>query len=257
VKFHLEQLNTYQQQLQQFMTVPNGISPTINNETQTYLQYCYTHYQMYQNFLASQTPVSSITTVPSNPASASSAAAAATPPPPQPAPAPAAAAAPPPPNNNNNNNIEPDHENDLLGTLHMLAELFVLCSIIYFYSTFNRFLVVFVIFILLYLHYRGFLSLQRRRRAQVQPPVVPVEQEEQQQPPPPATDAEQQPADDEPEADAAPPLAPNEPQNPNDLQRPQPPPLVPVDNQITTTRLLVTAISTFFSSLIPERPQRM
>ena len=33
----------------------------------------------------------------------------------------------------------------------MLAELFILCSIIYFYSTFNRFLVVFVIFALLFL----------------------------------------------------------------------------------------------------------
>ncbi len=29
-----------------FLTNPNGISPTNNYETQAYLQYCYTHYQM-------------------------------------------------------------------------------------------------------------------------------------------------------------------------------------------------------------------
>jgi hypothetical protein len=66
------------------------------------------------------------------------------PPPPQPAPA-----QPAPGNNNNNNEFE--QENDLLGILNMLVELFVLCSIIYFYSTFSRFVVVFLIFALLYL----------------------------------------------------------------------------------------------------------
>ncbi|CAF4221713.1 unnamed protein product, partial [Rotaria magnacalcarata] len=69
------------------------------------------------------------------------------------APAAAAAAAAPAPApqpaaGNNNNDLE--QENDLLGVLNMLVELFVLCSIIYFYSTFSRFLVVFVIFVLLY-----------------------------------------------------------------------------------------------------------
>lgn len=68
-----------------------------------------------------------------------------------PAPQPAAAPAPAPAAAPVNNNIELEQENDLLGVLNMLAELFVLCSIIYFYSTFNRFLVVFVIFTLLYL----------------------------------------------------------------------------------------------------------
>lgn len=67
------------------------------------------------------------------------------PPPPQPAPAQPAAG------NNNNNNNEFEQENDLLGILNMLVELFVLCSIIYFYSTFSRFVVVFLIFALLYL----------------------------------------------------------------------------------------------------------
>ncbi|CAF5177207.1 unnamed protein product, partial [Rotaria magnacalcarata] len=62
--------------------------------------------------------------------------------------APAPAPAPQPAAGNNNNDLE--QENDLLGVLNMLVELFVLCSIIYFYSTFSRFLVVFVIFVLLY-----------------------------------------------------------------------------------------------------------
>ena len=68
-----------------------------------------------------------------------------------PPPAPPQAAAQPPPAGNNNNNNELEQDNDLLGILNMLVELFVLCSIIYFYSTFSRFLVVFLIFALLYL----------------------------------------------------------------------------------------------------------
>jgi hypothetical protein len=60
---YLEELNKYQQQLQQylkeffieinnssslsrFVMNPNGPPPTCNYETQAYLQYCYTHYQM-------------------------------------------------------------------------------------------------------------------------------------------------------------------------------------------------------------------
>ena len=64
-------------------------------------------------------------------------------------PPPAAAAAPAQPAAGNNNEVE--QENDLLGVLNMLVELFVLCSIIYFYSTFSRFLLVFIFFTVLYL----------------------------------------------------------------------------------------------------------
>jgi len=241
---YLEELNKYQQQLQQFLNNPNGIPPIANYETQAYLQYCYTHYQMYQNFLAYQRTVAIPSTAIPTPVqqSTTTTSAAAAPPPPPPAAAQAAAAAPA---GNNNNEFEQD--NDLLGILNMLVELFVLCSIIYFYSTFSRFLVVFLIFALLYLHCRGYLSIQRRRRAQVQPaPVVPEQA---------AGNDGEQGGDDEAEPE---PVA-NEPQNQNDIQRqhPPPPPPGPVgDNQITTTRVLLTAVSTFFSSLIPERPQR-
>ncbi len=95
-----------------------------------------------QNFLAHQRPVAAPSTTNPTPTQQSSTATtttAANPPPPA-----AAAAA-------ENNNNEFEQENDLLGVLNMLVELFVLCSIIYFYSTFSRFLVVFLIFALLYL----------------------------------------------------------------------------------------------------------
>lgn len=239
---YFEELNKYQQQLQQFITNPNAIPPVANYETQAYLQYCHTHYQMYQNLLTYQRTVTTPSTVNPNPVQQSTTTTTAAPPPP-----PAAAQAAPAAGNNNNNNNDFEQENDLLGILNMLVELFVLCSIIYFYSTFSRFLVVFLIFALLYLHCRGYLSLQRRRRVQVQPaPVVPEQAA--------GNDGEQGGED-----EAEPEPAANEAQNQNDIQRqrPSPPPPGPLgDNQIPTTRVLLTAVSTFFSSLIPERPQR-
>ncbi len=103
-------------------------------------------YQFSQNFLAYQRTVATPSTVNTNPIQQSTTTTTAPPPPPPPPPAQAAAAAA-----GNNNNNEFEQENDLLGILNMLVELFVLCSIIYFYSTFSRFLVVFLIFALLYL----------------------------------------------------------------------------------------------------------
>ncbi|CAF3745478.1 unnamed protein product [Rotaria sp. Silwood1] len=101
------------------------------------------------------------------------------------------------------------------------------------------------------LHCRGYLSIHRRRRAQVPPvPIVP------EQPAAAAANDVEQGGEDETEVE----VVPNEAQNQNDIERqrpPPPPPAPPVgDNQITTSRLLLTAVSTFFSSLIPERPQR-
>ncbi|CAF4942445.1 unnamed protein product [Rotaria sp. Silwood1] len=254
---YLEELYKYQQQLQQFIINPNGNSPICNYESQAYLQYCYTHYQMYQNLLTYQRTVipSSTTTTTSSIQQSISTDNNTTPPPPPPAAAQQQAAAA-------NNNNDAEQENDLLGVLNMLVELFVLCSIIYFYSTFSRFLVVFVIFALLYLHCRGYLSIHRRRRAQVPPvPIVP------EQPAAAAANDVEQGGEDETEVE----VIANEAQNQNDIERqrvckmfcffepkpPPPPPAPPVgDNQITTSRLLLTAVSTFFSSLIPERPQR-
>ncbi|CAF3882462.1 unnamed protein product, partial [Adineta steineri] len=240
---YLDELNKYQQQLQQYLINPNGCLPVSNYNTQAYLEYCYTHYQMYQNLHAYQrtvvTPPTIVTNTMQQPASTTTTTA------PPPAAAAAAAAPQPAAAGNNNNELEP--ENDLLGILNMLVELFVLCSIIYFYSTFSRFLVVFVIFALLYLHCRGYLSIQRRRRIQVQPiPVVPEQ---------PAENNGEHVGEDEAEGEQAG----NEAQNQNDIQRPRQTPSPPapiVENQITTARLLFTAVSTFFSSLIPERPQR-
>ncbi|CAF3195593.1 unnamed protein product [Rotaria socialis] len=240
-----EELFRYQQQLQGFLINPCGTQPDLNFESQAYLQYCYTHYQMYQNLLAYQRtviPPSTTTTTTTTTATPTSTQQSSTNETSAPAP-PAAAPAPQPAAGNN----DLEQENDLLGVLNMLVELFVLCSIIYFYSTFSRFLVVFVIFVLLYLHCRGYLSIHRRRRVQVPPaPVVPEQ--------PAANDGEQVG-----EAEAEPEVAVNEAQNLNDAerQRPVPPAPGPVEeNPVTTTRLLLTALSTFFSSLVPERPQR-
>lgn len=229
---YLDELNKYQYQLQQFISNPSGASPVLNAQAQAYLQYCQTHYQMYQNLFAHQRSVHVPSPPQPSPPSTTNTPTSAVPPPAAPA-----AAPPAPPAANNNNELEP--ENDLLGVLNMLAELFILCSIIYFYSTFNRFLVVFVIFALLFLHCRGYLTLQRRRPAPVQPLV------------PPAEPAARNDGDDEVEPGA------NDAQN--DIQRPTPvaPQSGPAaDNPITATRLVLTAVSTFFSSLIPERPQR-
>ncbi|CAF1136522.1 unnamed protein product [Adineta ricciae] len=243
---YLQELNKYQQQLHQFVSNPSGYTPTSNYQTQAYLQYCYTHYQMHQNLLDYQRTVTPEMTIlnqssPNIGVSPTTSAAAA--PPPPPAAAAAAAAAQPAAGNNN----EVEQENDLLGVLNMLVELFVLCSIIYFYSTFSRFLLVFVLFTVLYLHCRGYLSIQRRRRVQVQP--VPA-----------ATPAApEQAAENDGEDDNEREPATNEAQNQNDIQRQRSstPTRAPmVDNQVTTSRLLMTAVSSFFSSLIPERPQR-
>ncbi|CAF1410346.1 unnamed protein product [Rotaria sordida] len=250
---YLEELYRYQQQLQQFISNPNANPPICNYESQAYLQYCYTHYQMYQNLVAYQRTVIPSSTITTTSTQQSTSTDTNTTPPPAAAQQPAAGNNN---NNNNNNNNDLEQENDLLGVLNMLVELFVLCSIIYFYSTFSRFLVVFVIFVLLYLHCRGYLSIHRRRRAvQVPPaPIVPEQAAAAAVPAAAGNDGEQGGEDEvEPEVVA------NEAQNQNDIehQRPSPPPPGPVgENQITTSRLLFTAISTFFSSLIPERPQR-
>lgn len=224
---YVAQLNQYNQQLQQFMMNPMNVPTGIPTQSEAYLQYCHTHYQMYGNLLAHQRNLMA-SAIP-NPSSQ-------TPPNNGPAAAPAAAAAAPPPPAaavGNNNDLEQD--NDILGVLNMMAELFVLCSIIYFYSTFNRFLLVFFIFVLLYLHCRGYLSIPRRRRAPA--PAPPVNE-----PGEPAADNENR---DEPINNEASNRRPMPDERPTE-----------VEPAVSPGRLFITAVSTFFSSLIPERPQR-
>ena len=92
-------------------------------------------------------------------------------------------------------------------------------------------------------HYRGYLTLQRRRRV-VNPPAAAA--------PPPPNDGEQVPRDDEMEGE---PVI-NEGEG-NRSETSTTRPTNPIDEPpITATRLFVTAVSTFFSSLIPERPPR-
>ncbi|CAF0966208.1 unnamed protein product [Adineta steineri] len=224
---YINELNKYQQQLHQFMSNPHGILLTSNSDTQTYLQYCHTHHRMYQNNFVHQQPITS-TSIPS----------------------PSITVSPTTPITNNNNNNNVNQENDLLRTLHIIIEIFILCSIIYFYSTFNHFFLIFIIFALVYLHCRGYLSIQQRRHAQNQQIPHIVEQAA-------GNDVEQGMNE---EIDTE--QIQNDEPNSNDIQLQESSTVTPpttesaTDNQITPTRLLFTAVSTFFSSLIPERPQQ-
>lgn len=87
-------------------------------------------------------------------------------------------------------------------------------------------------------HYRGYLSFQRRRRIANPPPIPPAP-------------AEAAGREDEPEVEPVFNEAEgNRPESPTTHANPLDEPV------ITPTRLFVTAVSTFFSSLIPERPPR-
>lgn len=86
------------------------------------------------------------------------------------------------------------------------------------------------------------MSLQRRRRAAAVPPVGAAAA---------ANDVDAAARDDEGDNE---PLINEGEANPPETVRPTPNPSN--DPPITATRLFVTAVSTFFSSLIPERPPR-
>ncbi|CAM4772735.1 unnamed protein product [Rotaria magnacalcarata] len=110
----------------------------------------------------------------------------------------------------------------------IVIEIVILSSVIYYYGTLDNFLLVLLILILAYLRRRGYFSIQRRQRI---PPIIERRINE-------------------------------ERQNPEDVQQEQSPSVgshqaAPVvENQITTSRLVLTAVLTFFSSLFPERIQR-
>ncbi|CAF1293429.1 unnamed protein product [Rotaria magnacalcarata] len=132
----------------------------------------------------------------------------------------------PPPMVNNNNEFNLQY--DAFRTLQIVIEIVILSSVIYYYGTLDNFLLVLLILILAYLRRRGYFSIQRRQRI---PPIIERRINE-------------------------------ERQNPEDVQQEQSPSVgshqaAPVvENQITTSRLVLTAVLTFFSSLFPERIQR-
>lgn len=125
---------------------------------------------------------------------------------------------------------EGEREDDWLSLLHNCVSFLVLFSIIYYYSSLERFIVIFTIVTILIIYHNGWLSLQRR---QAQPrPAQP-----QARPPNDNEDEQQQP---------------NE--NPN-LENPTTEQQPPESNTPNTFRLFLTFVLTFFTSLIPERPR--
>ncbi|CAF5019740.1 unnamed protein product, partial [Rotaria sp. Silwood1] len=190
---YINELNKYQQQLQQFIMNLNQISSI----TQTYLHYNYTSSQIYQNYLVHQR-INSTPYITNQSITVSS------------------------PSTVNSNEFR--QENNQLRILLIVIELILFCLIFYIHSSLNFFLFLFIIFILLYLYYSDYLSIQQRQQIQPINEQINIEQI----------------------------------QNSNHHQQQQFRQTEPVvENQITTRRLWLTAILTFFSSLIPERTQRI
>lgn len=126
-----------------------------------------------------------------------------------------------------------EHVNDWLDWIYMFCRISILFSILYFYSSFSRFLVVLGCFFIFYMYQRGVFNITRRINANNNRRNTPQRQPQQpvQQPQAPEEqnvlpDTEQQP-DTEREA---------EPATPSPIQT------------------MWTFLSTFVSSLIPERP---
>lgn len=118
-----------------------------------------------------------------------------------------------------------DRDDDWLGMIHNILSFILTFSVIYFYSSFERFLVIFGIAFVLMAYHNGWLTLQRRQvnNNNNVPPRQPAE----------AGAAE-------PGGDAG---------EPNEAARP---PAPPAPNIIQT---VITFIFTFFTSLIPDRPR--
>lgn len=119
---------------------------------------------------------------------------------------------------------EGEREDDWLGLLHNAVSLIVLFSIGYYYSSLERFLIIFGVVSVLIIYHNGWLTLQRR---QVQPRA-----------PAPAENNENQETD-----------------RPNEETTTEGPQQAPESNNPNFFRLFFSFILTFFTSLIPERPR--
>lgn len=128
--------------------------------------------------------------------------------------------------------------NDWLDWVYTFCRFSVLLSIIYFYSTLGRFVMVFSFFVLMYLFQAGWFRLRRRD-------VNRPRQQQQQEQPQPGPGNPQQAEPDRPERDAAPVEEAGTPATQNETNEPQTPGVL---------RVIVSFFMTFFTSLIPQQP---
>ncbi|XP_014679186.1 PREDICTED: homocysteine-responsive endoplasmic reticulum-resident ubiquitin-like domain member 2 protein [Priapulus caudatus] len=137
---------------------------------------------------------------------------------------------------------EEEHANDWLDWIYTFCRVSILFSILYFYSSLSRFVVVLTCFFFFYLYQKGFFMIARRVNAnnnRVQAPQRQPQQQEQQpdnlQQGGQAEEAQQEVAETEQNTD------------PVRIQQSEPP-------QPSPLATMWTFLVTFFSSLIPERP---
>ncbi|XP_060063789.1 homocysteine-responsive endoplasmic reticulum-resident ubiquitin-like domain member 2 protein [Ylistrum balloti] len=133
-------------------------------------------------------------------------------------------------------------QRDWLDYVHTLARFAVLISIVYFYSNFTRFLIVFAFFFLIYLYQTGWFQLARRVPENQQ--EVNAQQQEQQ----PTENQEEEQQQVNPETDERP-----AGENPSEEERPTSPEQPPPRESVIA--IIWCFISTFFTSLIPQPPQ--
>ncbi|CAF0754912.1 unnamed protein product [Brachionus calyciflorus] len=135
---------------------------------------------------------------------------------------------------NQANNNDGDREDDWLGMLHNFVSFLIFLSIVYYYSSFERFLVIFVVAVILICYHKGWLQIQRRRVNQPQQNTEPRRAQRGNQG---ENDGENNQNEEGTE---------NRSDQQNEQQQQQPP---------TTMRLVFIFILKFFTSLIPERPR--
>ena len=126
-----------------------------------------------------------------------------------------------------------DRDDDWLGILHNLLSFILTFSVIYFYSSLERFLVIFGVAFLLMAYHNGWLTLQRRQVNNNNNVAAPRQ---------PGANAG---GADPPEGEAA---APGD--GAEGVPAGPPPPRQP-----NLFQCMLTFIFTFFTSLIPERPR--